>query len=159
MSEGRLKFKLDGDDYEVGITGVAPEPLLALTGYHVESGEWATAGMPVKVNVRFTNKGTAISKPLVMRWETPNPLVQLDTPASTLKPIAPGASIEAPLAFTVKDDDRAAVKLFAADATRRLPLEIPLFPAAPIATDYQIADGKALTVYQHAVDEEDRAGR
>ena len=55
--EGRLKFKLDGDAYEVGITGATPEPMLALTGYRIESGEWATAGMPVKANVRFTEQG------------------------------------------------------------------------------------------------------
>ena len=151
-SEGRLKLKLDGDEYEVGITGGEPEPLLTLTGYRVESGEWATAGLPVKANVRFTNKGTAVSKPLVLRWETPNPEVQIDPPAATLKAIAPGASIEAPLAFTVKDDARTVVKLFATDSTRRLPLEIPLYPAAPVAADYQIADGRALTVFQHAVE-------
>jgi hypothetical protein len=149
--EGRLKFKLDGEDYEVGITAL-PEPLVSLTGYRIESGEWATAGLPVKANVRFTNKGTAASKPLALRWETPNPLVQIDTPAATLKAIAPGASIEVPLAFIVKDDARAVVKLFAADAAHSMPVEIPLFPAAPVAAEYQIADGRALTVYQHAVE-------
>src|SRR5205085_8089540 len=60
--------------------------------------------------------------------------------------------VEVPLAFPVKDETRAAVKFFAADAVHRLPLEIPLFPAAPMAADYQIADGRALTVYQHAVE-------
>src|SRR5207253_975164 len=44
--EGRLKFKLDGDEYEVGITA-EPEALVTLTGYRIESGEWATAGLPV----------------------------------------------------------------------------------------------------------------
>jgi hypothetical protein len=149
--EGRLKFKLDGDDYDVGITGVQPEAIVALTGYQVTSGEWATAGQAVKMNVRFTNKGTAASKPMAMRWETPNPLVQIDTPAAALKAMMPGSSVEVPLGFTVKDGGRAAAKFFAADATRRLPLEVPLFPAAPVA-NYQIADGRALTVFQHAVE-------
>jgi hypothetical protein len=150
--EGRLRFKLDGDDYEVGITGAQPEAIVALTGYHLESGTWATAGQPVKVSARFVNKGTAASKPLTLRWETPNPLVQIDTPGATLKPLMPGAAVEVPLAFTVKDNARMALKLFAADAVHRLPLEIPLFPAATPAADFQIADGRALTVYQHAVE-------
>jgi hypothetical protein len=64
----------------------------------------------------------------------------------------PGSSAEVPLSFTVKDDTRMAVKFFAADATHRLPLEIPLFPAAPLAADFQIADGRALTIYQHAIE-------
>jgi len=152
--EGRLAFKLDGDAYEVGITSTPPEPVLALTGYHVESGEWATAGMPVKVNVRFTNKGTAVSKAAALRWETPNPLVQIDTPEAKLRPILPGASIEVPLAFVVKDEARKVVELYAADASLKLPLEIPLFPPAPVASDYVIADGKALTVYRNAVKKE-----
>jgi hypothetical protein len=150
--EGRLQFKLDGDEYEVGITGTPPEPVVALAGYHVESGEWATAGLPVKVNVRFTNKGTAVSKPLTLRWETPNPAVQIDTPGATVKPIAPGASVEVPLAFNAKDPDRKVVKLFAADGGLRFPLEIPLYPQAAAATNFGIADGKALTVYEGAID-------
>jgi hypothetical protein len=147
--EGRLKFKLDGDEYEVGITA-APEPIVALAGYRVESGSWATAALPVKVSVRFVNKGNAASKPATLRWETPNPLVQIDTPAATLRAISPGSSAEATLAFTVKDSERRAVKLFAVDGAQRMPLEIPLFPAAQPATDFLIADGKALTVYEHA---------
>jgi S-formylglutathione hydrolase FrmB len=150
--EGRLKFKLDGDDYEVGITGAQPEPIVTLTGYRIESGSWATAGMPVKASVRFTNKGTAATKALTLRWETPNPLVQIDTPQAALKPMLPGASAEASLAFTVKDGERMATKFFATDGAHPLPLEIPLFPAAPMAADFQIADGRALTVYQHAVE-------
>ena len=150
--DGRLKFKLDGDEYEVGITGASAEPNLALAGYRVESGEWATAGIPVKLSVRFVNKGTASSKPASLRWETPNPLVQIDTPSAPLKAVAPGASAETALAFTVKDNDRRAVKLFAVDGSQRMPVEIPLFPAAPAVSDFVIADGKALTVYQRATE-------
>ena len=150
--EGRLKFKLDGDDYEVGIAGAPAEPVLALAGYRIESGSWATAGMPVKLSVRFLNKGTAASKPAALRWETPNPLVQIDTPAATLRAISPGSAAETTLAFTVKDPERRAVKLFAVEGAVRLPLEIPLFPAAQPAADFLIADGKAITVYQHAVE-------
>jgi hypothetical protein len=151
--DGRLVFKLDGDEYEVGVTAAA-EPVIALTGYRVESDEWATAGLPVKVSVRFTNKGTALSKPATLRWETPNPLVQIDTPSATLRAIAPGASVEAPLGLIVKDEQRKVVKLFATDGAQKLPLEIPLYPPAPTATDFIIADGKALTVYQKAVEKE-----
>ena len=150
--EGRLKFKLDGDEYEIGITGATPEPILALAGYRIESGSWATAGTPVKVNVRFVNKGTAISKPATLRWETANPLVQIDTPTATLRPISAGSGVEVALAFIVKDGERKAVKLFAVDGAQRMPLEIPLFPAAQPASEFLIADGKAVTVYQRATE-------
>ena len=149
--EGRLTLHLDGDEYEVGIAGAVPEPILALTGYRVEDAEWATAGKPLKVMVRFANKGTTVSKLMVLRWETANPQVQIDTPGATLKPIAPGQSAEVPLALTVKDETREIVKLFAMDPSLRLPLEIPLFPPAPVSTDFVLSDGRALTVYQNAV--------
>ena len=88
------------------------------------------------------------------RWETPNPAVEIETPAATLRALGPGASAEAPLAFIVKDESRKVVKLFADDAATKLPLEIALYPAAPVVNDYIIADGKALTVYRHAIQTE-----
>jgi len=148
--DGRLTLRLDGDDYEIGITGATPEPVLTLAGYRIEDTDWATAGKALKVMVRFANKGTAASKATVLRWETSNRVVQIDTPAATLRPLAPAQSFEVPLALTVKDETREVVKLFAMDPSLRLPLEIPLFPPAPVAADFVLADGKALTVFEHA---------
>jgi hypothetical protein len=148
--EGRLRFQLDGDEYEVGVS-VAPQPVLALTDYRLEEGRWATAGMPVKMRARFYNKGTAASPARVVRWYSANAAIEIDTPTAILPAMAPGQSGEAPLAFLVQDQGREIVKLSAVAGDEKLPLEVPLFPPAQEAYDFKIGDGKAFTVYQQAM--------
>jgi hypothetical protein len=147
-AEGRLHFELDGDEYEVG---VGSGPILALTGFNLEGAAWATDTQPVHAQVRFLNKGDHISPAMQVHWETANPGVQLDTANATLPPLAPGKSVEAPLAFTVSDATREIVKVFAVAGNTRMPVEIPTFPPAENASDFRIADGVSLPVYQHAV--------
>ncbi|MEO7142394.1 MAG: hypothetical protein ABI165_02720 [Bryobacteraceae bacterium] len=97
------------------------------------------------------NKGGRASPPLVLHWETPNPDVRISSADVQLPAIPPGKSVEAPVAFTVSDETREIVQLFARSGAIKLPLEIAAFPPASAATDFQIADGRALPVFQHAV--------
>jgi len=151
-AEGRLQFALDGEEYEVG---VGSAPALTLAGAAVEGAAWATAGRPVRLRVRFYNKGGAASGSVTFRWESPNPGVQLDTASATLPGLAPGQPVERPLVFAVKDEAREIVKLFAVNRETRLPLEVALFPPAAGAPNFQIADGRAFSVFQHAVERAD----
>jgi hypothetical protein len=150
-STGRLRFELDGDDYEVG---VGPGPVLALVGFRVENAPWATDTTPVLVRMRFLNKGDHASPRLRLHWESPNPGVRLDTAAALLPPLAPGKFAEVPLTFTVSDPTREIVKLLADVGGLKLPAEIPTFPPAEDASDFRIADGVSLPVYQHAVQQQ-----
>jgi len=146
---GRLTFELDGEPCEVGVgTGALP----ALTGYTVVNGAWATAGEPVEGRVRLWNKGAAAWRPGAVRWESPNPGVRFARPTAVLGPLAPGQSVEVPLAFTVADRTREVVKIFAVAGSDRLALEIPLFPAAAKAADFRVADGTAVRVFRHATE-------
>jgi len=43
------------------------------------------------------------------------------------------------------------VEIVAVAAAVRMPIEVPLFPAAEPLKEFQIADGRSLTVFQHAV--------
>ncbi len=147
-SAGRLRFALDGDEYEVG---VGPGPVLALAGFHVEDAQWATDTRPVLVRIRFLNKGDSVSPAMRLHWETSNPGVRLDMSNAVLKPLAPGKSAEVPLKFTVSDPTREIVKLFAVSGRMRLPVEIPTFPPAENAGDFRIADGVSLLAYQNAI--------
>ena len=146
---GRLTFDLDGDAYEVGVGDTA---LPSLAGYRVEGAAWATAGQPVRLRVRFWNKGARAAAASALKWDSPNAAVRFERAAATLPAIPAGKSIEVPLAFTVNDPAREVVKIFAVTGGRRLPLEVPLFPAADKAVDFKVADGGEFSVFQHAVE-------
>jgi hypothetical protein len=148
-AHGRLNFELSGDAYEVAVSA---GPALAVSGYTIAEANWATAGQPVNLKVRFWNKGGAPSGTALIRWESPNPGVKFSTAEGRLYALAPGESATLPLTFTVNDPARAVVRILAVSGASRMPLDVPLFPAAEPARVFQIADGRTLTVYQHAVE-------
>jgi hypothetical protein len=148
-AHGRLNFELSGDAWEVGVSN---GPLLAVSGYTVAGADWATAGQPVNLKVRFCNKGGNRTGTSPIRWESPNPGVKFATPEGRLYALAPGESANLPVTFTVNDKERAAVKIIAVSGATRMAIDVPLFPAAEPATDFQIADGRSLTVFQHATE-------
>ena len=144
---GRLNFDLSGDAWEVAISN---GPLLAVSGYAIADASWATAGKPVNLKVRFLNKGGARIGTSLVRWESPNPDVKFAIPEGRLYALDRGESANLPVTFTVTDPGRAVVKIYAVYGTNRVPFEVPLYPDAEPAKDFQIADGRSLTVFQHA---------
>ena len=147
-AHGRLNFDVSGDAYEVAVSA---GPLLTASDYTITEANWATAGQPVNLKVRFWNKGGAPSGTSPIRWESPNPGVKFANAQGRLYSLAPGESATLPVTFTVDDPARAIVKLFAVAGSTRMPVEVPLFPAAQPIKDFQIVDGRTLTVSQHAV--------
>lgn len=145
--QGRLNFELDGDAYEVG---VGDRPRIAISGYQLQGDAWATAGKPVKLRVRFWNKGGARSGASTIHWESPNPNVKFQTPTSSLLGLAGGESAWSNLVFTVDDPERSVVRIIGSAGADHLGFAVPLFPAAEAATDFQIADGRTLSAYRHA---------
>jgi hypothetical protein len=152
---GRLSFDLDGDEYDIGI---GAGPVLAISGFAVTDGAWATAGKPVKLSVKFVNKGAARSGTETIKWESPTLGVKFDFPTSRLFGLAPGESASIPLTFNLAGPPRASVRIVAATAAHRMTLDVPLFPPAGNATDFEIADGKAVDGYPHELGEGNRDG-
>jgi hypothetical protein len=146
--KGRLAIDLDGDEYEVGI---GPGPVLALRGCRIEGMNWATAGKPVKAEIRFWNKGAAPSKPTVLKWLTANPGVSYETPTAALPAIAPGRFADVLLVFTVNDPQREIVKMRATGEGVQLPLEVSLYPDAPLTSQFRVADGTNQLMFYQAV--------
>ena len=146
-AHGRLNFELTGDAWEVGVSS---GPLPAVSGFTVADGDWATAGKPVTVKVRFWNKGGAKMGTSIIRWESPNPGVKFASPEGRLFALEPGESANLPVTFTVDDRQRALVKLIAVSGAARMAIEVPLFPPAEATKDFEIADGRPVTVFQHA---------
>lgn len=147
-AQGRLEFDLDGDAWEVGV-GV--EPVVAIAGYEPVDASWATAGKPVTLRLKFCNKGGGRMATLPVQWESPDPGVKFDAPPPRLFGLAPGESAAVPVTFTVADPARAIVKLVAVVGGAHLSIDVPLYPAAQPTKDFQIADGRSLTVFQNAI--------
>lgn len=151
--DGRLTLELDGDEYEIGI---GRSSVLTIAGLTTEE-PWATAKRAVRARVRFLNKGAAALAPVVLRWQSPNPGLSIPIPAVTVPALAPGAATELPLIFTVSDETREIVKLFAAGGKSNLTVEVPLFPAAEPAKSFQVADGRKFQAFEHAVEKKSLA--
>ncbi len=153
-AQGRLSFDLDGEPTEVGISS---GPLLAISGYEIAGAAWATAGQPVELRVKFVNKGSARSLASTIHWESPNPGLKFDAPAGKLFGLAPGESATIPVRFTVADAQRAIARIVAADGADRMEFEVPLYPPAESTAEFQIADGRTVNVYQHAMQRADQS--
>jgi hypothetical protein len=150
-AQGRLTFELDGDAWEVG---VGSAPVLAASGVEVAEGAWVIAGKPVNLRVKFWNKGGTRLATGIVKWESPDPGVTFATPSSRVFGLAPGESAMVPLTFTA-DTGLPQVRVVAVDGTNRMPLSVPVFPAAEPFASFQIADGATVTAYQHGTQPED----
>ena len=148
-AHGRLNFELNGDAYEVAVSN---GPLLTVSGYTIMDANWATAGQPVNLKVQFWNKGGGPLGTSLIHWESPNPGVKFASAQGRLYSLAPGESATLPVSFTVDDRERAMAKIVAVSGATRMPIDVPLFPAAEPLKNFQIADGRTLTAYRHAVE-------
>lgn len=152
--EGRLQFDLDGDQWEVG---VGSGPVLALAGYRIEGANWATAGKPVRLRLRFLNKGAARSATSTLALESPNEGVKIEPATARLFALDSGESAEVVVTVTVADPERPIVRLVAVEGATRLPVDVPLFPEASPQKEIYIADGRAMPVLREAVKVEETA--
>ena len=145
-SQGRLTFELGGAAHEVGI---GSDAVIAATGYDLADGSWLTAGKPVKLRIRFLNKGAVRSASAQVQWESPDPGVKFAAPSSQLFALMPGETVPLPVIVTVPEG-RAMVRIVAVKGAARMPVDVPVFPDAPPSTAFQIADGRSVTAWQHA---------
>ncbi len=151
-AQGRLNFDLDGEAYEVGI---APDAVIAATGFDFSEGSWLTAGRPAKLRIKFLNKGALRSLPTTVQWESPDTGVKFAAASGQLFALVPGESLALPVTVTVPET-RAMVRVVAVlKSGARLPVDVPVFPDAKPTADFQIADGRTVNVYRHATEKAD----
>jgi pimeloyl-ACP methyl ester carboxylesterase len=147
-AQGRLNFELGGDPHEVGI---GSDAIIAATGYDVADGAWLTAGKPVKLRIRFLNKGAVRSAPAPVQWMSPDAGVKFAATSSQLFSLMPGETVPLPVTVTVPAG-RAMLRIIAVKGTTRMPVDVPVFPEAAPTSNFQIADGRTVTVYQHGTE-------
>jgi hypothetical protein len=148
-ASGRLSFDLDGEAYEVGV-GAAPEIVVA--GWELDGANWASPKMPVRLRLRFVNRGGSPSRETSVKWESPNSGVRFSTPLARLYSLNPGEFATVQLEFTVADAEREVVAIEGVEGTRRVRFTVPLYPAAPVTKDFQIADGRKVKLWTHATE-------
>jgi hypothetical protein len=153
-AQGRFTFELDGDAWEVGIGAL---PIVTVSGFALAEAPWASAGAPVKLDIRFCNKGAARFASGDVRFESPNADVTLQPATARLFGLAPGETASLPLSVTVTDTARTVVRIFALLGNLRMPLDVPLYPPAEPAPVFQIADGLSAEVWQHGTEHEEQA--
>jgi hypothetical protein len=144
--QGRLLFEMNGDEYEVGI-GAAPA--ISISGFEIANAAWATAGQPVQLRIKFWNKGGARSAPLVLKWTSSSPGVKFSANPSHLYGLAGGESTTVSLTCTFERAAVSGTRITALEGTNALSIDVPVFPAAPDAADFVIADGSAVAPYSH----------
>jgi len=150
-AQGRLSFELDGDAYEVG---VSTEAVIAVAGFDFADAAWLTASKPVKLRIKFLNKGATRSAPATIQWESPDAGVKFAAPSSQLFSLMPGETLPLPVVVTVPTG-RSMVRIVAVKGTARMPVDVPVFAEAQPAAPFQIADGRTVNLYRHATQRED----
>ncbi len=155
-ARGRFTFDLDGDLYEVGIA--APQvPVIAASGYDLVGEPWATAGQPVKLRVRFWNKGSGRFVAGDVNWESPGEAVRVEPASSRLFALATGESGYLTVTAVPSDPAQTMLRLVTGVGPSRFVFDVPLFPAASPPPVFRIADGASVEVYQHAVERTQQA--
>ncbi|MEI9974690.1 MAG: hypothetical protein WDO73_23160 [Ignavibacteriota bacterium] len=74
------------------------------------------------------------------------------SPEGRLYALDAGESANLPVTFSVDDRQRAVVKLIAMSGASRMALDVPLFPPAEPVKEFEIADGRSLSAFQHATE-------
>jgi hypothetical protein len=148
-AQGRLTFDLDGDAYEVGISSAGN---LAVTGFELADTAWPTAGRPVNLRVRFRNKGASRTATTAIHWTSPVAGVKFNPIESRLYALGPGESADLPVTIEGSGAERSLLPVDAVVGADHLRFHVRLFPAAETATDFHIADGQAIDLFQHAVE-------
>jgi hypothetical protein len=154
-AQGRLSFDLDGEEYEVGV-GAAPA--VTITSVEITNAQWATVGQPVQLRLKFWNKGGARSATTMFKWESSTPGVKFTGPPSRLFVLEPGETATMSLTCTFERPATSGVHISAADSSGTVGFDLPVYPAAPAVTDYQIADGTTVAPYQRPLGEGNHDG-
>lgn len=156
-AQGRLNFELTGDAWQVGI---GEEPAVTVSSWKTEGSSWATAGEPVKLDIRFLNAGGARSSSTVVRWESPGAELKFEPATSRLFGLGPGESAPVSVMVTGTEASRSALHIVADISGAKVPIDVPQFPAAGDPAKLapggpEIADGRTVNAWRHATEHGD----
>jgi hypothetical protein len=88
-----------------------------------------------------------------VRFESPTPGVKFKIASGRLGGTAPGESAMVMAIFTAERPVVSGARIVARSGERRLEIGIPVYPAAPVAAEFQIADGRVVAPYTRRLGE------
>lgn len=160
-ASGRLTIRLDGSSHEIGINEKTDKPNISLSSIQIADAPWASTGKTVSVAISVLNKGLAAGQNIRGTVSGIRPSTKVEQAKVSFGDIAVNELkvSRKPFSFRVTADSIEIVrfKLTLQDDHKNEWVEffdIPVRKEVPEITDFQIADGKVVTVVTSAVDEE-----
>ena len=158
-AEGRLTIDLDGGAHEIGINERSGSPNVTATALQIVNMPWATHSQDVTINVKLLNKGQQPAKNVRATLTPTRTTASVTSSPTTLPQIAVTGTADASFTFRVDDDslDIVQFKLVLRDDRKNEWvefIEVPLKRNAPPIEEFEIADGRVVTVAKSGVDTE-----
>lgn len=154
--DGRLRFELDGAVHEIGISETA-DPVLALAGWKLTSGHWATSGTRFRLKMTLLNKGAFATKPAPGRLLSKTPGVLIHGGSFQLPAITVGKAIEThEFEVELNAEEREIVRLALSVDGLELPFEIPVYPKAEADPSLVLLDGSKAAVWERAIHQSEK---
>ena len=158
-SEGRLTIHLDGGAHEIGINERSGNPNVTATALKIVNMPWATHSQDVTMNVKLLNKGHQPAKNVRATLTPTRTGTSVTSSSTTLPQIAVTGTADASFTFRVDDDslDIVQFKLALRDDRKNEWvefIEVPLKRKASPIEEFEIADGRVVTVAKSGIDTE-----
>lgn len=155
-AEGRLIIHLDGGSHEVGINKLFDTPNLAITSVTTPRRNWATHDEKVSVDILLLNKGMSPARNVRTSVTATRPGTEVFNENRILEEIPVNGSEKISFAFRTYDNNVEIVrfKLTFRDDKGREWMDyaaIPLKKKVAEIKDFEIADGRMVTVVDAAV--------
>jgi len=152
-NQGRLMIRISGSSHEIGINNKGDEPEIAVDSYFTENMKWAVIGKEVRVSVRLLNKGLRTAEGITATMIPARKTAAIISGVSAFPDIPVNEVREGRnlFSFIVKTDSIEIEKFRLIIRDRKKNqwdgiIEIPLRTDLPGITDFEIADGRTMTV-------------
>lgn len=157
--EGRLTLHLDGDLHEIGINKKTDKPNLSVTSTAIRNRPWATHDEEVQIAVTVLNKGLSTAKKVRASLTATRPGTAVANGLANIADIAANESESATFSFRVEgaDLEMTRLKITLRDDKRNEwteHIDIPVKKKVAEIRDFEIADGRLVTVVKSGIDTE-----
>jgi S-formylglutathione hydrolase FrmB len=159
--EGKLMISINGSLHEIGINKKTDKPEIVLANYELQDAGWAEHGKEVKVAVKLLNKGMSTAKNIMAKITAFRNNVKINNGSLSFGSIAMNESKEGNAAFSFTSDrDSLEIIKFRVDITDdgknkwEQFFDLPIKKHAEDLNDFEIADGRMLSVRSSGIDME-----
>jgi len=155
---GRLKIRVSGGLHEIGINKPDGGPVTGLASAKVTNMDWAVNRQDVELSLRLYNKGITTASNVTATLTPVREYVKMKKGQAFFGKIEPGkiSTSSSSFVFRTERDSIEIVRfrLVIKDSDKHEwseLIEIPMHPGAPEFTDFEIADGRMMTVTKAGV--------